>query len=244
MEGKVRKKRIRIVVPVSTDEWNAPVRNLLEGYKDANTEIDIVNIKDGPKAIECCYDEVFAATFLVREAERAEQEGYHGVIDYCFDDPGLRAAKERLEIPIVGLCEASVHFATLLGTAFSIISAGPPDCAFTDIKDLVRLYGFSDKCAPVRSVAIPILELQTGTDAQAKKLLEEAKNAVEQDGADVIVLGCGSILVLTEEISALGVPVVVPGIAALKLCEDLIDMQLSQSKRAFCIPRRQSGEQA
>lgn len=244
MEGKVRKKRIRIVVPVSTDEWNAPARNLLEGYKDANTQIDIVNIKDGPKAIECCYDEVFAATFLVREAERAEQEGYHGVIDYCFDDPGLRAAKERLEIPIVGLSEASFHIASLLGTKFSIISAGPPDCTFTDIKDLVRLHGFGDKCASVRSVAIPILELEKGMDIQAKRLFEEAQKAVEGDGADVIVLGCGSMLVPIEAIQALGAPVVVPGIAALKLCEDLIDMQLSQSKRAFCIPRRESGERA
>ena len=244
MQGKVRKKRIRIVVPVSTDEWNAPARKLLEGYKDANTQIDIVNIKDGPKAIECCYDEVFAATFLVREAERAEQEGYHGVIDYCFDDPGLRAAKERLEIPIVGLCEASVHFATLLGTAFSIISAGPPDCAFTDIKDRLRLYGFANECASVRSVALPIQQLEKGKQIQVERLLTEATKAIEEDGADTIVLGCGSMLVQTEEIQALGAPVVVPGIAALKLCEDLIDMQLTQSKRAFCIPRRQSGEQA
>ena len=238
MKEIVPVKRIRVVVPVSTDEWNAPVRNLLEDYKDANTQIDIVNIEDGPEAIECCYDEVLAASFLVGEAKRAEQEGYHGVIDYCFDDPGLRAAKERLNIPVVGLGEASFHFASLLGTKFSIISAGPPDCTFTDIKDLVRLHGFNDKCASVRSVAIPILELQTGMDVQAKKLLEEAKKAVNGDGADVIVLGCGSMFISIEEIQALGAPVVVPGIAALKLCEDLIDMQLSQSKRAFCIPRR------
>lgn len=61
---------------------------------------------------------------------------------------------------------------------------------------------------------------------------------MERDGADVIVLGCGSILVLTEEISALGVPVVVPGIATLKLCEDWIDMRLAQSKQCFRIPTR------
>ncbi len=238
MKNGVREKRIRVVVPVSTDAWNQPVKNLLDDYRDANTQIDVINIKEGPKAIECCYDEVFAATFFVREAERAEREGYDGVIDYCFDDPGLRAAKERLDIPVIGLSEASFHIASLLGTKFSIISVGPPDCTFTDIKDLVRLYGFSVKCASVRSVAIPILELQTRMDAQAKELLEEAKEAVEGDGADVIVLGCGSILVETEEISALGVPVVVPGIAALKLCEDLIDMRLTQSKQCFRIPKR------
>jgi len=109
---------------------------------------------------------------------------------------------------------------------------------------LVGLHGFGDKCASVRSVAIPILELETGTDAQAKRSLEEAQKAAEGDGADVIVLGCGSILALTEEISALGVPVVVPEIAARKLCEDLIAMQLAQSKRCFSIPTRGSKEPA
>ncbi len=231
-------KKIKVVVPVSTDAWNHPVKNLLEDCKDANTQIDVANIEEGPKAIECCYDEVWAASFFVREAERAEQDGYHGVIDYCFDDPGLRAAKERLDIPVVGLSEASFHIASLLGSKFSIISAGLPDCTFTDIKDLVKLYGFSDKCTSVRSVAIPILELDQGRDTQAKRLLEEAQKAVEGDGADVIVLGCGSILVPTEEISAFGIPVVVPGIAALKLCEDLIDMRLAQSKHCFRIPKR------
>jgi len=237
-------KRIRVVVPVSTDEWNAPVKNLLEGYKDANTQFDIVHIEGGPEAIESCYDEVFAAPFLVREAERAEQRGYHGVIDYCFDDPGLRAAKERLNIPVIGLGEASFHMASLLGTNFSIISAGPPGCPFTDIKDLVRLYGFSDKCVSVRSVALPVLELGKAKEEQVKRLLAEAAKAIEEDGADTIVLGCGSLLVQTEKILTLDVPVVIPGIAALKLCEDFIDMQLAQSKRAFPVPRRQSGERA
>jgi len=144
VEDEVRTKRIRVVVPVSTDAWNAPAENLLDDFKDTNTQIDVVNIKEGPRAIECCHYEVFAAAFLVREAERAEQEGYHGVIDYCFDDPELRAAKERLDIPVVGLSEASFHIASLLGTRFSIISAGPPDCTFTDIKDLVRLHDSSD----------------------------------------------------------------------------------------------------
>ena len=242
MNKNVPQKRIRVVVPVSTDAWNAPISDLLEGYKDQRTRFDIVNIEGGPKAIECCYDEVFAASFLVQEAERAEQEGCHGVIDYCFDDPGLRAAKERLNIPVVGIGEASFHIASLLGTRFSVISAGPPDCTFTDIKDLLRLYGFADRCASVRSVAIPVLELANGRDAQAARLREEAQEAVEGDGADVIVLGCGSLLVPTEGILSLGVPVVVPGIAALKLCEDLIDMKLSQSKRCFRIPKGRPGE--
>jgi len=64
----MRTKRIRVVVPVSTDARNAPAKNLFDDFKDTNTQIDVVNIKEGPRAIECCYYEVFAAAFLVREA--------------------------------------------------------------------------------------------------------------------------------------------------------------------------------
>ena len=244
MSDTVPTRRIRVVVPVSTDAWNAPVRDLLEDCKDVNTQIDIVSVKGGPKAIECCYDEVFAAAFFVREAERAEQEGYHGVLDYCFDDPGLRAAKESLDIPVVGLGEASFHFASLLGLRFSVISAGPPDCTLTDVKDLVRLHGFSEKCASVRSVALPVLELEATGEKQSERLLGEATKAIEEDGADTVVLGCGCLFGQNEPLLAMGIPVVVPGIAALKLCEDLIDMKLLQSKRAFSVPGRRSGERA
>ncbi|MEA3355810.1 MAG: aspartate/glutamate racemase family protein [Candidatus Bipolaricaulota bacterium] len=90
----------------------------------------------------------------------------------------------------------------------------------------------------MRSVAIPILELEKGKETQVERLLAEATKAIEEDGADTIVLGCGSMPVQTEKILALGVPVVVPGIAALKLCENLIDMQLAQNKRCFSIPTR------
>jgi allantoin racemase len=55
---------------------------------------------------------------------------------------------------------------------------------------------------------------------QGRELLEH--------GARVLVLGCGSILGIEGAITEqLGVPVVVPAAAALKLCEMLIDLGLS-----------------
>jgi len=236
MEKGSRRKKIRVIVPVTSDEWNVPVRDELERYRDANTEISVVNINEGPKAIECAYDETRAAMPVVREAERAEEDGYDGVILYCFADPGARAAKEKLNIPVVGLNEASVHIASLIGTKFGIISTGPVDYYLRDLVDLLRLYGFEDKCVSVRSITMPVLDLQAQKEQQDKRLLEEVTKAINDDGVDTIVLGCGGMLALSEELLQLGVPIVVPGVAALKLCEDLIDMKLSQSKRCFNIP--------
>jgi len=233
-------RRIKVIVPVSTDMWNEPVRKLMEHHKERDTEINIMNLNKGPVSLECAYDKVWAALPTVQEAERAEQEGYNGVIIYCFADPGLTAAKEKLQIPAVGLCEASIHLASLLGSRFSIMAAGSPNVFENKRKRIVerlREYGFEHKCASVRPLMVAVLDLVKEHEKKATRLLSEAEKAVEEDGADTIVLGCGGILGVGERASeALNVPVVVPGVAALKTCESLIQMGLSQSKRCFGIP--------
>jgi len=68
-------------------------------------------------------------------------------------------------------------------------------------------------------------------------VLKTCEAAVKADGADVLVFGCGSILGFKDRISEeMGVPVVEPGVAALKICEDLIQTKLTHSKRAYPTP--------
>ncbi|MBA7586938.1 Hydantoin racemase [subsurface metagenome] len=239
-KGVIKMKKIKVIVPVSTDMWNEPVKKEMEKYKDTDTRIDIINIEKGPESLECTYDEAWSELFTVQEAEKAEREGYDGVIIYCFGDPGLRAAKEKLDIPVVGINEPSIHIASLLGDKFSIISVGPAGPGITIeglMKDKMKLYGFEHKCTSVRSIGIPVLDLGKEKRREAERVFEEAKKAVEEDGADTIVLGCGSILGAEGRIlKELKVPVVIPGVAALKICENLICMGIAQSKRYFATP--------
>ena len=95
--------RIKVIVPVCTDIWNAPVAALMERYKEPDTQIDIVNLDAGPESLEFAYDKACAELPTVKQAETAQREGFAGVIIYCFADPGLAAAKEALSIPVVGL---------------------------------------------------------------------------------------------------------------------------------------------
>ena len=66
---------------------------------------------------------------------------------------------------------------------------------------------------------------------------------MEQDGADVLVLGCMSMAFLPgicEDLGRrVGVPVVNPVIAALKTAEALVAMKLSHSKAAWPPPKPQ-----
>ena len=234
-------KKIKVIVPVCTDIWNEPVKKEMNKYKDNDTSIDIINIEKGPESISCNYDEVWSELFTVQEAEKAEKEGYDGVIIYCFGDPGLRAAKEKLNIPVVGINEPSIHIASMLGNKFSIIGPGPSARGSSVIGgltgDKIKLYGFEQKCASMRSIGILVLDLDKDKSREAERVFEEAKKAVDEDGADTIVLGCGAILGVEERIlKELKVPVVVPLVAALKICEDLICMGIAQSKYYFRTP--------
>ncbi len=227
-------KRIKVIVPVSTPMWNEPVKEEMEKYKDSDTQISIINIAKGPESIECVYDEAYAELFVLQEAEKAEKEGYDAVIIYCFQDPGLRAAKEKLNIPVVGINEPSIHVASLLGNKFSIIF---PGSVFNSIVDKLNLYGLGHKCASIKACGISVLDLEKNKERTAQRLFEEAKKAVEEDGADTIVFGCGGMLGVADKISKeLKVPVIAPGFVGLKICEDLISLGLSQSKRFFATP--------
>jgi len=230
-------KKIKVIDPVCTDVWNEFVEKNMNKWKDDDTSIDIINIEKGPESIECTYDKVWSELFTVQEAEKAERDGYDGVIINCFGDPGLRAAKEKLNIPVVGINEPSIHIASILGDKFSIISPAPTWGMTGMTKDRMKLYGFEHKCASIRTVEISVLDLEKDKSLVVKRVFEEAKKAVDEDGADTIVYGCGAILGVEERIlKELKVPVVVPMFAALKICEALICMGIAQSKHYFPTP--------
>jgi allantoin racemase len=228
--------RIKVIVPVSTGIWNDMIREAYEAYKDRDTEIDIVNIKKGPVSIEHTYDESWASLPTLLEAEKAEKDGYDAVIVYCFGDPALTSIKEALDIPVVGLNEPSIHLASLLGRKFSIIGVGGKE---TDglTTDKVAVYGLSHKLTSIRVVDVKVLEIKKEFNKLVDVLLEEGKRAIEEDGADVLVLGCGGLLniakILQEKLKA---PVIDPGLAALKIAEDLVKLRLAQSKKAYSKP--------
>lgn len=230
-------RKIKIVVPVATDAWNELILEDMQSHKAADTQLTIVNIDRGPESIECTYDVAWAELFCVQECEKAEAEGYDGAIIYCFGDPGLRAAKEKLNIPVVGINEPAVHLASMLGNRFSIMAVGPDTVNRAMLMDNVLLYGLEGRCASIRFLSMSVLDLETQKDKQARRLFEEATRAVEEDGADTIVLGCGSMFGVEEKVrNELDVPVVVPGPVALRTCEALIDLGLAQSRRFFAAP--------
>jgi len=227
-------RRIKAIVAVSTDRWNRPVAAQYESIKAPDTEITVINLEKGPESIEAFYDEAFAEPFVVQEVEKAASEGFDGAIIYCFGNPGLYASREAVKIPVVGIGEAALNLAAILGHRFSVIVELPH--TVPRVWRTVKLMGLTEKVASVLSADIPVLEMDQ-PERLRSAILQAGKVAVEEDGADVLVLGCGSMLGIREELQTrFGVPVVEPGPAALKLVESLIGLRLSHSRRAFRPP--------
>jgi allantoin racemase len=104
----------------------------------------------------------------------------------------------------------------------------------------LKEYGLESRCASLRSINTrpDLAELLEGKEEVVfAKLEEESLKAINEDGADVIVLGSTTMhqshRYLQEK---LPVPVINPGQVAYKLCELFLQLGLKHSKKAFASP--------
>jgi allantoin racemase len=94
-------------------------------------------------------------------------------------------------------------------------------------RELVDRYGFRDACVAVRACEVPVLAL----DGARARLVDECRRAVEQDGADVVVLGCAGMAELCAVIAdEIGVPVVDGVAAGTVLAQSLVALGLRPSR--------------
>jgi len=228
--------KICAVIPILKEKkFEEVTYKELKSAARPDVEVTVVSLEKGPASIESMYEEEAAAPWILQKVKEAEEKGFDAVIIDCMGDPALEAAREIVSIPVVGPCESSMMVASMLGDKFSVV---------TILKRLtslfwrkVKRYGLEGKVASVRSIDVPVLELEEKREEVKAALMRESKRAIEEDGADVIVLGCTGLIGMAEELKeGLGVPVVDPGITPLKVAEILVDLRLSQSKTAYPTP--------
>ena len=199
----------------------------------------MVSLAQGPASVECRYDEAIATPDVLRQVKKAEQEGFDAVIVDCFGDVGVKAAREIAEMPVIGPGESSMLLAAALGQRFSVITVLRN--LLPVVYETAEVLGLHRKLASVRYVDIPVLEVMD-RERLKKALLREMLEALEKDGAQVLVLGCTGMSGVTSELSqrlrerGYDVPIVDPSGAALKFAEALVKMGLKQSKLTYMKP--------
>jgi allantoin racemase len=229
--------KVRVIHAITgvTPSWLEREEKILRSYAQPGTEFDIVSIKQGAASIESYLDIYIGALDTLHLVKEAEKKGIDGILITCFGNACLEPAREIVHIPVVGSGQASMLLAAGLGHRFSVIGT-VRSAADRNRMEAAKL-GLSSKLASVRCIEARVLSLHDDLEATVKAMLAAGRKAIEEDGAQVLIPGCFGMVGLAERMQReLGIPVVDPAGAAVKLIETLVSLRLSQSKLAYPIP--------
>jgi allantoin racemase len=231
--------KIKVIVPFPFDR--AGIDRRASGIGDCglrpDTEVTFVAVKNSARSVDSLYDTFLLDMFIFEEGLKSEQEGYDAVCIDTVSDSAVIPLRSRLSIPVVGPGQVSHHVAAMLGKRFSVITLSD---AWVDLnREFVARTGMLDRLASVRSIGkVPDLyNLLDGNAATFKAIKAAALLALQEDGADVIVLGSTTMHEAYAYLKAeLPCPVVNPGVWSIRFAEMLVQMKLNHSKVAFRSP--------
>lgn len=232
--------RIKVIVPIPMDE--AGVANRRSQLSDEVIAPGFEPVFEAVKwgaALGDSYHDMLLMDWTVFQAGiDAEEQGYSAVVVDTVSDSGVRALRSRLSIPVVGPGEAAFHMAMMLGKRFTVLTMW--DEWFPLYEKTLTEYGLWDRVASLRSIQTrpDVTELLAGKEEIIfGKLEAEARAAIAEDHADVIVLGSTTMHQSAGHLArVLPIPVINPGVVAWKQAELLVSLGLSHSKRAFPAP--------
>ena len=222
--------RLLVVNPNTTASMTRDIATAARLYAHPGTEIEAISPAWGPASIESHVEEELAAVATL-ETIAARADDVDGIAIACYGDPGLYAARELVDVPVVGIAEASMLLAVTVAHRFSIVSALERSRPL--IEDVVRRYGLQDRCASVRTTPLAVLEIERDAEAAEREIVAAARRAVAEDGAEAICLGCAGMGPLDKRVQeSVGVPVVDGVAAAVKLLEGIVGYGLTTSRAA------------
>lgn len=229
--------KLLVINPNTSEEMTSNIESIAREYARKETEIVTVSSKKGPVSIESQFEEALIAEPLFEKIIEGNQNGYDAIVIACYGDPHLHAAREISNIPVLGVAESSMHLASLLGHKFSIVTI--IESTRPMLEESIKRIGLESKCASIKTTSFSPSDFEKQSDDVLKVLTDAAKDAVENDGAEVICLGCAGMTGLDKPISEkLGVPVLDGVACAVKLAETLVDYGVTHSKvKAYSKPR-------
>jgi allantoin racemase len=225
--------RLHLVNPNSTVSMTEKIAAAARHAAAPATEIFATTSQSGPVSIEGYYDGAAAVHGLLDQIETCETGKADGGIDAhviaCFDDTGLDAARCLANAPVFGIGEAAYHVACLVAQRFSVITTLSRSIPVLE-QNLVR-YGLATRCGRVRASDLPVLALEDPGSGARERISAEIEQALSQDRADAIVLGCAGMADLCADLASRHQVPVIEGVsAAVRLAEAIVGLGLSTSK--------------
>jgi len=185
-------------------DYNKALRRILDSVKDPDTEIEVHGItKVGGIADQFHYLDYLESGEVMTNVQVAMRRGFDAFLIGNIGDPGLKSCREIANIPVLALCETSLHLACQMGRNFSLVTINEK---FTPrILDNVHYYGLAGRMLCWNRMNVDrILHLDAGfSDPKTRKEIFsqflKAANANVEAGAEVIIPAGGVVMALLAE---------------------------------------------
>lgn len=203
-------KKIMVINPNSNEAVTEGLRNCLAPLQiKAQVEIECMTLAEGPFGIETMHDAESVVLPLRRVVlEREDADAY---VIACYSDPGLALCREATPKPVFGIQESGLFSALQRGARVGVVALGPKSIARH--LPYIRALGLENRLAAERPLHLSVAQSE---EAKSFPRIEEvARQLVEEDMADTILLGCAGMAGHVKPLEdALGIPVTEPTQAA------------------------------
>lgn len=177
---------------------------------------------------------------------RAVSAGCDGLFINTFGDYAIEDLRSAVDVPVVGAADAGLAVASQLGVKIGIVTIWPSSLDFI-YRERLRATGQQSRVSSLRYVLSdkdmanlgrgdndPVEQMRGGEAPILQRIIDQATQAIEENGADVILLGCTCMSPASARIAArLNVPVVDPLTAGYAMTESLVRLGLSPSRQAY-----------
>ncbi len=231
--------KILWIDPIGTDGFDAIIGKILKASAREGTNVDVISLpKNRPMHLEYHAYEGLVTADITRLVYHLSPQ-YDGIVIGCFYDLGLREAREVSNKAVVTApCQSSLVFASHLGNTFSVLVGRKK--WIPKMAENIRMYGYAEKMVSMRPLELGVYDFQADVKRTSAIMLEEGTKAVEEDNAEVLILGCTIEFGFHEKMQQeLGVPVIDAVAAPFKLAE----MLAASAERFHWYPSRKWGSE-
>lgn len=150
-------------------------------------------------------------------------------------DCGLWAAREMLDIPVVGITEAALLVACTLGTRIGVVMVG--ERVLPVYREVVDRHGLAARVGGWRAVETSAPYAPGDTSVMDTLLTDAARALVEHDHCEVVVLAGAVMAGVPQRLqSAVDVPLLDGVSCAVRLAQLLVDTAAPKPRRGSLAP--------
>lgn len=200
---------IRLINPNSNADVTAGLAEAVAPFAiPGRIEIECETLAEGPFGIESQRDYEAVTLPLVARMHAAPADAF---VIACYSDPGLALARTEIAAPVFGIQESAIATALVRGERFGVVAI--LDASIPRHMRAMRSMGVGARCAGERALNLSVAE--SGSDAVFGRLEATARALCEDDGADVVILGCAGMARHRQKLErAVRRPVIDPAQAA------------------------------